>query len=263
LAEHTVTLKLQGSVTLKDLADAADSFAKLIAALSAHAKAKGMPWEVVDLVPGSAEVTARADIGDRFTEAQADLVVRGYRDVGRGLSQHESLTEFGPRIRTPAFALRALAVKRVESVVFETPDDDYVVSGREEGVQLGAGASGDVVAFPTAAAGSVSGRVQSLTNRGGLRFSVYDLLTDHAVSCYMAEGSEGEMVDIWGKVATVEGIVSRDPRTGRPITVRNVRRIETHPECEPDAYLQARGAVVPTATREKPEVIIRRLRDAN
>lgn len=45
--------------------------------------------------------------------------------------------------------------------------------------------------------------------------------------------------------------------------LRNVRRIEIHPECEPDAYFQARGAVVPTATHEHPEVIIRRLREAD
>ena len=71
------------------------------------------------------------------------------------------------------------------------------------------------------------------------------------------------MIDVWGKLATVEGVVSRDPATGRPIAVRHVERVEPHDECSPDAYKAARGAVVPMPGSELPEDTIRRLRDAN
>jgi hypothetical protein len=106
----------------------------------------------------------------------------------------------------------------------------------------------------------VRGRVQTLSSRGRLRFTLYDALYDKAVSCYLAEGQEDIMRDAWGHVALVEGWVTRDPATDRPLSIRGIERVTLLPEGDPHGYRRARGAVL---GRELPEAIIRRLRDGD
>ena len=57
------------------------------------------------------------------------------------------------------------------------------------------------------------------------------------------------MRQMWDRVATVEGWVSRDPETGRPMTVRECHNVTPLTEVEPQDYMQARGA--PTAQRRR------------
>lgn len=102
--------------------------------------------------------------------------------------------------------------------------------------------------------------MQTLSSRGGLRFTLYDLLHDKAVSCYLAEGYEEIMRDLWGKIATVEGLVTRDPLSGRPLAVRQITTVTPKPDL-PISYRDARGAA-PSLTGLLPEHPIRRLRDA-
>jgi hypothetical protein len=109
--------------------------------------------------------------------------------------------------------------------------------------------------------GAITGRVQTLTNRGGLRFALYDTLHDRAVSCYLAEGHESIMRDMWGRLASVEGLIRRDPITGRPLTIRDIRQIEPLPEHAPQALEAVRG-ISPSPQGLRAEDAIRRLRDA-
>ena len=110
--------------------------------------------------------------------------------------------------------------------------------------------------------GGIQGRVQTLSNRGSLRFMLYDMLNNKAVSCYITSGKEEIMRDIWGKMAVVEGLVTRDPVNGRPISIRHVRNII--PQSEPYIGLdyQASRGVSPSLNGLSPEEAIRRLRDA-
>jgi hypothetical protein len=110
--------------------------------------------------------------------------------------------------------------------------------------------------------GGIEGRVQTLSSRGSLRFTLYDLLHDRAVSCYLASGAEETMRDVWGKLALVEGWVKRDAQTGRPITVRQIRNVTLLAEYPPASYKDARGAVKRQPGQMRGEEIIRRLRDA-
>jgi len=261
MADKTVTLKMQGSVTLGAFAIAVANLSKLVSELSTEAKARGMKWDITALEAGSAELTARADLGDSFTEDQADVVATSFLKIGQELAEHGPLSQYRSRIRKPALALGEIAKLGVEEVVFETPEADAVV--RPEPLQVAVPASAGTIAFPVPAHGTVTGRVQALSNRGGLRFTLYEAISDRAVSCYLARGGEDVMIDIWGRLATIEGVVSRDPATGRPIAVRQIRDVQTHDECSPDAYKAARGAVVPMPGSDLPEDVIRRLRDAN
>jgi hypothetical protein len=110
--------------------------------------------------------------------------------------------------------------------------------------------------------GGIQGRVQSLSNRGGLRFTVYDLLYDRAVGCYVAEGKEELLRNIWGKLAVVEGMITRDPVNGRPLSIRQVSNITPIPDpSSAHEYTDARAAV-PSLVGLSPEEAIRRIRDA-
>ena len=69
------------------------------------------------------------------------------------------------------------------------------------------------------------------------------------------------MRDAWSRIADVAGVVTRDAKTGRPLSIRKVTSVDViEPEGEPTGFLRARGAVNGTAPAE---VVIRRLRDAS
>ena len=108
--------------------------------------------------------------------------------------------------------------------------------------------------------GALAGRIQTLTNRATLRFTLFDDLYDRAVSCYIQEGHEDILRAVWGKRAIVEGLISRDPQSGRPLSIRGVSNIRPIPEENGD-YRKARGILPPPEGADKPEDIIRRMRD--
>ena len=114
----------------------------------------------------------------------------------------------------------------------------------------------------TVAIGAVTGRVQVLSNRGGLRFNMYDTVHDKAVSCYLKQGQEDLMREAWGQRAMVSGEVTRDKATGRPITIRQIMNLEILEETVAGSYHEARGAVPWEPGDALPEDVIRRLRDA-
>jgi hypothetical protein len=100
-----------------------------------------------------------------------------------------------------------------------------------------------------------------MTSRGRLRFTLYDLIDDRAISCYLAPGSEDIMREAWGKLVTAEGLVRRDPDTGRATSVRQVKAIQIIPEGKPGDYREAVGAALGFLGGELPEEVIRRARD--
>lgn len=263
MADDTVTLVLTGEVTLGAFAEAIQSFHALVTALSAEAASGHIDWIIADLERGSALATARG-IG---ALDQVQRVVRAYDVVGRALSANEPI-RYSAKVRAAAERLRRLPGGKVESVRFETAESESIIRPRvpttvaehvtpTQGTQLrGATAPG--------AYGAVEGRIQTLTNRGSLRFTLYDLLEDRAVSCYLVQGHENMMRDLWGRLAVVEGWISRDPETGRALTVRRITAITPLPEPPPlreSAPYRAARAVAPSLSGVLPEHAIRRLRD--
>ena len=89
---------------------------------------------------------------------------------------------------------------------------------------------------------------------------LYDATFDKSVSCYLVPGNEDVMRDVWGRRARVFGDVRRDTATGRPLSVRNVTRVERVDPGTKGAWRSARGAA-PALTEESPEAAIRALRD--
>jgi hypothetical protein len=250
----TVTLELQGSVSLEQFAEAVSHFQGLIAALSAESNLAAR-WEIEDLHGASATVTSRALPENGFVPERVDEVVSGYLEVGRALEGHKTIP-YPPRVRREAQGIAEVLRTGVEAVRFETAESDAIV--REVAPAVAP------VPPPVQSVGSygaVTGRVQTLTSRSRLRFTLYDRLYDRAVSCYLTEGREPEMREMWDKLATVEGWVTRDPLSGRPLAVRRITNVTRLDEAAPQDYTRARG-ILPLAPNDPlPEEAIRRLRD--
>jgi hypothetical protein len=262
----TVTLALSGEVPFARYAEAVRRFYALVQGLTAEARADHVEWIMAELNVGSALATIRG-IGPA---EEVEPIVRRYGEIGVELSERPRLSPgYSPQVRAAAYGLRRIPGGRVESVVLETAEREAILRpteprapGQPRLIRVApAPLEGVTIRQATAAFGAIEGRVQTLSSRGGLRFTLYDTLNDKAVSCYLAEGYENIMRDAWGRLAVVEGWVSRDPLSGRPLAVRRVRDVKVLPERSPGSYRDARGAA-PSLSGMLAEQAIRRLRDA-
>ena len=247
MAKNTLTFELGGRVELKDFAEGIDAFRRLVTALTPQNA--GVTWVVEDLQSGSAIATFR---GEAPNPLEVERIVDSYEKVGVALAQHEDLPQFGSQVTRAADAIKHLT-RTMEYVRFETQDSDYTIYR-----------NGDYPAkpAPTVAIGSITGRVQTLSNRSGLRFNLYDTIHDKAVACYLAPGQEEMMREAWGQRARVSGKISREGHTGRPTTIRNILGVEILIDTPTGSYRRARGAVPWQPGDMLPEDAIRRLRDA-
>ena len=244
MAKNTVTFALGGRVEIQKLAEGISAFQRLITALT---RQSGVVWIVEDLQPGSAVATLRGEADD---PAKIEQIVSDYGHIGRLLQRRESL-EYGSRIVMASHAIRNLA-QSVEYVRLETPDADYTIYGNEQASQPRL----------TKSVGSITGRVQTLSNRGSLRFNLYDTVHDQAVGCYLQQGQEELMREAWGRRACVSGTISRELPTGKPVGIRQILGVEILKDIAPGSYRQARGAVPWNGGNKMPEEIIRQLRNA-
>ena len=248
-----MTLALSGDVPFDSFAKAMSSFNLLVSALGTEHDAGGdIQWFVDALEKSSALATIR---GESTKPEKVEAVVNGYSKIATALeATHPMPTYRMPTYRTRALRhaqdIVALLNEHITSVRFETAIEEHIVTSPPF-----------IRAVPLRPAyGAVEGRVQTLTNRKSLRFTLFDSFHDRAVSCYMVEGYEEIMRGSWGKRAVVEGLVTRDPSTGRPLAVRQVNRVLILADEEGD-YQEARGAIPYVEGGPAPEEVIRRLRD--
>lgn len=247
MAKDTLTFELGGRVEITDFAAGIAAFSRLVNALTP--RNSGIAWIVEDLQPGSAVVTFRGESAD---PAAVEHIVDQYERIGDTLERREDPPQINSRVIRAINAIRDLT-ETTEYVRFQTSERDCTIyrSGHTS-----------LRRPPTVAIGAVTGRVQTLSNRGGLRFNLYDTLHDKAVACYLAPDQDEIMREAWGSRATVTGRVSRDALNGRPIAIRQIIAVESLAETERGSYQRARGTVAWQVGDRLPEEVIRDLRDA-
>ena len=253
--DDTLTLALDGQVTLDDFARAISRFHGIVAALSREIPGgEAIIWEVSNLQAGS----AIADVTGRGPNSEVELVVREYERLGEELERRGPLN-FSPAVQAEARGLVGLINGRIESIRMETARQEHLIGGGElSGVEVS-----EVPEFPRSSLGAIQGVIETLSRRGGLKFTLYDLMHKKSISCYLPPGSEDRMRDAWGKNAIVHGIVRKDPATGRPLSIRDVTKVETVSESGPGDWRLAGGAVARRADDDpSPEEAIRLIRDA-
>lgn len=254
----TVTLALQGEVSLAEFSAAVTRFNALIAALAADSHVEDVEWQIDALEYSSAITTARGVPLNGGDPQQIERVVAAYHEVGEALERGTTIP-FAEPIQKEARGIAELlkTSSHIEAVRFETAEADATIREPVEDSD-----TPQKAVKPKGVYGSVTGRVQTLTSRNALRFTLYDHIYDRAVSCYLVKGQESMMRQMWDRVATVEGFVSRDPVAGRPLNVRRISAVTPLTEVAPADYLKARGAIPLGDQDELPEARIRRLRDA-
>jgi hypothetical protein len=253
----TVTLALDGTISLSEFSAAVSRFDALVAALAADAKVEGVVWRIDGLDYSSAITTARGVPENGTKPEEIARVVRAYLEVGQALEKGDTIP-FSANVRKEAQGITAiLGGSAVEAIRFETAESEAIIRKPAAAIP-----DPEVSVEREQSYGAVTGRVQTLTNRNSLRFILYDHIHDRAVSCYLVEGRESMMRQMWDRIATVEGWISRDPKTGRPLTVRRVSNVTPLAEIEPQDYQKARGVLPLKDDDPLPEVSTRRLRDA-
>lgn len=250
MAKDTITLSLDGEVSFADFSNTISHFYSMIQALSEDmGVADDVDWIVHDLQAGSATTTIR---GDSDTPSKVEKVVSAYGKIGKDL-EHGRTPNYSARVLKEVEAILQALNDKITSVRFETPDIDASISKHPD-ITIS-----DSVRLTI---GAIEGRVQTLSERKGLRFTLFDALNDRSVSCYMGEDRHELMRQMWGKRAVVEGEISRDAISGRPIAIRKITSVRVLPEVERGNYLAARGVAPRKLGKPLPEDIIRRLRDA-
>ena len=234
-----------GRIDIKQFEEGVIAFRRLVSALTGN---RDVDWIISDLQPGSAIATLEGECANPQT---TERIVREYEQIGESLQKQEDVRA-SKRIVSAVNAVVELATS-IEYVRFETSESNYTVfAGRKTRVE----------SATTDAIGSVVGTIQILSNRGSLRFNLYDNVFDKAVSCYLSPGQEDLMREVWGRQATVKGRVTRDAASGRPITIRQIMGVDVINEQPLGSFREARGAVPWTPGNLLPEEAIRRLRDA-
>ena len=254
MADDLVTFRIDGEVTIDKLSAALTGFWAVLEALHESRGAK-VRWVLAGLDYGSAAATAQAvpldEDAARHVPAMPADYLQAARQVARGDGDPER-----PVLR----AVRELVEFADESnpVVFETGDDEVIFVAPAAIPRIAGAAERQLQT--TKSLGSVRGRVEMISQRNALRFSIYELVNDRAVSCYPHPDYADVMREAWGRIADVTGTITRDAATGRPVSIRRVTRVDVvEDEGEPDGYLRARGAI---ETTEPAEQALRRMRDA-
>jgi len=257
MADNTVTFILDGSVPLDSFAKGVSAFSELVFALSENVSKTPVRWVINDLQFSSAMATASGegntlDIGN---------VVAAYVNVGLSLV-NKSPIGYGNKVARAANRIFDIGVERVR---FETATREAIIPLRQVAIleSLESPSHGlELVRNRKPAFGGIRGRIQTLSSRGGLRFTLFDIHQDKAVSCYFEEGKQNIVRDLWGRLAIVEGVVTRDPITGRPLTIREVNEITPFSEPSQNQDYELALGVSPSKSGMSAEEAIRRIRDA-
>ncbi|MCW5875423.1 MAG: hypothetical protein KIS85_00955 [Anaerolineales bacterium] len=249
MSKNTLTLGLEGKVSLGDYTNTLNEFAALVNELADEvAEGAQIQWTVEELYAGSASATFQ---GYHEQSVYVEKVITAYENVGVSI-QNDLPFPYSPRIRRRVERMTDVLNGQITAIRFETEAKDSYITSKPE-----AGKKSPTIKYSI---GSVKGIVQTLSSRGKLKFTIWDSIFDRAVSCYLKEGQEETMRGIWGKNAVVSGDIGRRPDTGIPIVIRNVIDVQLIPQYEPGSYREARGAIS-WEGEEKPEEVIRRLRD--
>lgn len=252
MTETTLVLALEGELTLEQFANAVEHFRKLLSNLAQEVAADAeIQWDLEDLQYGSA-IMAVAGRAER--EEPVIRVVNAFEDVAESLQQHTPI-RFSRHVAHEAEALTRLIDQNVKSLRLGTSHKEAIIYGLFDAKKLAS-------AKPLESFGTVKGRVQAISNRNKLRFTVYDAVFDRPISCYVSDDQKHVLTDIWDKVVMVSGRVTRQPDSGQPVSVRSITAIDYVPVIAPGSYKKARGVFARFEDAEPAEVTIRRLRDA-
>lgn len=264
MAENTFTFSLEGKVPLSVFADAVRHWNALLSSIATSTGHTSTTFVISDLEYGSTIVTASlAEPDEAIGSEIADQVFA----VGEGM-RSGNIIPFPDPVQRAARALMT-GVSRGQGYPLTITADDrdvYVPPNPDEKQksQLVHQETGMATPSTTESFGSLTGRIQTLSSRDALKFTLYDSLRDRAVKGTLTPALAEQMRDLWNKDVYIEGWIVRDFSTGHPLRIKNLRLIEPAPELSLSlSYRGARGILKGKLTPDmSPEERIRQVRDA-
>ncbi|CAN5839854.1 hypothetical protein BH23ACT11_BH23ACT11_13140 [soil metagenome] len=254
MPKDTITLRISGDVHLEDYLVAMRQFRALIEALNKDvAGGVKVEWSIEELMAGSAATTVKGGVSEEAWQSSVEAIVSAYEDVGTRMEGGQELP-YSKETADAAFGITGILNGRIDEITFETDDMEAVVSSTAAS-SLNRSHQNTFYSY-----GAIEGRVQTLSSRTGLKFTLYDVL-GRAVQCHLRKGDEDRMRNAWDRWVVVEGKVRRDTE-GRPKSIRQITDVVVRYEGNPGDYRQARGAVPVGPNDLTSEETIRRLRDA-
>ena len=251
MGEDCVKIHVDGELTVDKLSEVFARFSQVLDALS-ESHSADVRWVIAGLDYGSASALARAVPRDDEAQRRIPAMCDDYTDAARRVQD-------GNADRT--FLLHRQMHETARSCRRRSPDRGRVrpSAGGRRGVRRSLGlAGGRGVGGGCDVSRHGAGRVETLSRRKALSFSLYELTTDMPVTCYTDPDLEDTMRDVWGHIADVTGTVRRDAGTDRPLWIRRVTKVDRVDAGDPKGYRRARGAI---RTDEPAEVLVRRMRD--
>lgn len=254
MPRDTITLRLSGDVFLDDYMAAIRRFHTLIGALNKDvAQGVEVEWTVDDLSGGSAVTTIRGTATEESRQPAVEQIVRAYERVGVSIESNWDIP-YSQDVVNAARSMANLLDGRIEEMLFETDDMEAVITKPADS-SSGRPRDTSIYSF-----GAIEGRVQTLSSRTGLKFTLYDVF-GRGIPCHLQKGDEDMMRDAWDKWVVVEGRVRRDAM-GKPISIRKITNVVKREPGEPLGYRKAKGILRAGPNAPSPEEAIRRLRDA-
>lgn len=252
----TVSLRLEGEqVPLDAFTRAIDHLQRLLSELEREVTAKGeIEWMIVELNTGS---TSAAVKGTSKNTSEVEKVTNAYESIGHSL-ESDSPPPYSEPVRREVDGITSVLNDHVTAVALGVGHGSERREWRTvKPSELGPNLQPDIVSF-----GAVEGRIDDLLGHSGLRFVIWDSIFNLRVTCETTQEQEQRMRELWKKDVIVEGMVARDPDTGRPKRITEITDLEVMPQPTSGEGPTAWGAVPREPDERLPEEIIRKTRDA-
>ncbi len=261
MPKDTITLRISGDVYLDDYLAAMRQFHALIRALNQDvARNVEVEWSIDELMAGSAATTLRGLVKEESWQPAVEDIVRAYEEVGTSMERGLTIP-YSKEAADAARGITSILNGRIDEITFETDDMEAfvssTVSSSDQPIQAAVYSSIQTAVYSY---GAIEGRIQTLSSRTGLKFTLYDIF-GRAIQCHLRKGNEDMMRDAWDKWVVVEGKIRRDA-AGNPKSIRQVTDVFVRETGSPEDYREAKGSVPVGPNALSSEEIIRRLRDA-
>lgn len=232
MARKTLSLELEGDVSLAELAEAVAALQEMADTLGARVAPNArIRWVVKDLEAGSARAEA---IGILENDPQGDdsVVDAIITELEHNAQASEAHQPVDPSIQIQFERLTSIINGHVTAVR---------IGGEERFALQPSDAPRPITALPARVRdiGEVTGRVEAMHAHSGNWFSLYELLHGKRVKVAVPADLVPRMDDWWRQIVTVRGVVTRDA-TGHPISVADLRDVTVH---EPPAAGTWRRAI--------------------
>jgi hypothetical protein len=258
-----ITLKLSGNVTLSLFVEALSSLNDLLAAAGEEVGAPPIEWVVQDLEVGSTIATVQGvgespEVISQVTGA-ALRAAMAFETRDPELADLPSVSMVRSLTTVLDGVVPELSLSSGElAVVISSEDLDPSIN--EPLLDVDADSS---LPERVSAIGSLTGIVQMVSHARDVRFSIRDERSGRILKSYVSADQTENLRAAWDKRAVVEGLITRDARSGVPVALADVRRISLAREVPAGAFMRARGILRVEGDMEPPEETIRRLRNAS